>query len=107
MILNNELIRNILLYVEENGNDKLPTYDIKIDGYTQDEIKYHFKRMLEANLINGSSLTWQGHKYLESIKDKYIWEKVKRDIELKGITSVTIEILKDYADRLIRKQLDI
>jgi len=34
MILDKDLIRQILLYVEENGNDKMPVYNIEIDGYT-------------------------------------------------------------------------
>lgn len=40
MILDKDLIRQILLYVEENRNDKMPVYNIEIDGYTDEEIKY-------------------------------------------------------------------
>ena len=52
MILDKDLIRQILLYVEENGNDKMPVYNIEIDVYTDEEIKYHFKQLLEADIIN-------------------------------------------------------
>ena len=79
MILDKDLIRQILIYVEENGNDKMSVYNIEIDGYTDEEIKYHFKRLLEADIINGevvglqgnkirfNCLTWYGHEYLDSI----------------------------------------
>ena len=94
MILNKDLIRHILFYVEENGNDKMSVYNIEIGGYTDEEIRYHFKRLLEADIINGevvglqgnkirfNCLTWYGHEYLDSIRDKGLWEKVKRDIEV-------------------------
>lgn len=119
MILDKDLIRQILLYVEENGNDKTPVYNIEIDGYTDEEIKYHFKRLLEADIINGEVVglqgnkirfncsTWYGHEYLDSIKDKSLWEKVKRDIEVYGIKSVTLDIIKSYAEKLIKEKLGI
>lgn len=119
MKLNKDLIREILLYVEEKGNDNRPVYDISIDGYTTDEVKYHFKKLVEAELIKGdviglqgnrirfNCLTWKGHEYLESIKDEYIWQELKKDVELKGITATTLEILKKYADKLIKEKLGI
>lgn len=119
MILDKDLIRQILLYVEENGNDKLPVYNIEIDGYTDEEIKYHFKRLLEADIINGevvglqgnkvrfNCLTWYGHECLDRIRDKELWEKVKRDIEVYGVKSVTLDIIKAYAEKIIKEKLGI
>lgn len=45
MKLNKNLIREILLFIEEKGNDNRPVYDILIDVYTTDEVKYHLKSL--------------------------------------------------------------
>lgn len=119
MKLNQDLIRELLLYVEENGIGKSPKRGIEIYGYTQDEIYYHFKKLVEAGYINGEikelqsnaldywDLSWKGHQYLEHIRDKYIWEEVKRKLELDGLKTGAFEIIKEIADNLIRKKLNI
>lgn len=118
MKLNHELLRDIMMYIESNGNGR-PVYDVKILGYTENEIVYHFQKLIEANLINGeilgfqgnrlrfTSLTWNGHEYIENIKTDYIWNEIKRDIELKGLTNTSIDIIKDYANKLIRNKLGL
>lgn len=52
-------------------------------------------------------LTMSGHSYLENIRNKYIWLEVKRDMELKGVKETSIDIIKDFANKFIRKKLDL
>ena len=41
MKLNLELVRELLIYIEENGDGKQGVYGIRINGYTNNEIMYH------------------------------------------------------------------
>lgn len=119
MKLNKDLIREILLYIEENGNGKIPKDKIEIFGYIQDEIYYHFKRLIEAGFVNGEikglqsnrlvywDLTWVGHEYLENIKDISVWTEIKRKIEFDGLKSLSLEILKDLSVIVIKNRLGI
>lgn len=52
-------------------------------------------------------LTMSGHSYLENIRNKYIWLEVKRDMELKGVKETSIDIIKDFSNKFIRKKLDL
>ena len=68
---------------------------IKIDGATDEQIGYHVYLMHQAGLvdavdstfISGNSpnfiprkLTWDGHDFLDSIKDESLWEKAKKSV---------------------------
>lgn len=111
---NMELIRKILLYIEENYID-VALYDIEIEGYDFKTIAYHCKICYEAGLISSygdnygdneiisfgvSSLTWQGHEFLENIKDDTIWSKTKNVMNEKGI-NFTIKAIEQIATKLI------
>ena len=108
MKLNKDLIRDIAIYIESNGDGERPKTEI--DGYTYNEIRYHFMQMLDMGLIkvnirsiNGSvlkyySLTYKGHEFLENIRDKYIWDEIKREIELRDI--------KDFINSYIKSKFN-
>lgn len=110
MKLNKDLIRDIAIYIESNGDGERPKTEIEIDGYTYNEIRYHFMQMLDMGLIkvnirsiNGSvlkyySLTYKGHEFLENIRDKYIWDEIKREIELRDI--------KDFINSYIKSKFN-
>ena len=42
MKLNKDLIRDIAIYIESNGDWERPKRGIEIDGYTYNEIRYQF-----------------------------------------------------------------
>lgn len=120
MQLNLDLVRELLLYIEENGDGKQGIYDISIKGYTKNEISYHLKLISEIGYIEymkvismnneeivPKRLTMKGHSYIENIKNKYIWEEIKRELEVKGLIGASIDIVKDYVNKYIRNKLDI
>jgi Hypothetical protein (DUF2513) len=53
-------------------------------------------------VING--LTWAGHDFLDSIRDPKIWEKTKKGAEAAG--GFTVDLLKDLAKGLVKKQIE-
>lgn len=49
-------------------------------------------------------ITWQGHDFLDSVRDPKIWEKTKQGAEAAG--GFTVDLLKDLAKGFIKKQVE-
>lgn len=109
-----ELVRLILLKIEEEY--RLTTiYNLKISGYDMETVAYHCKILNEAGLISGyvaqyaddslwcfgiGSLTWEGHDFLDKIRDNSQWKKVKDVIAQKGLPFV-IETIKTISAAIL------
>jgi hypothetical protein len=101
-----DLIRKILLEVEGSPSDK-DFEDLKIDGYTDEEVEYHAWLLIDAKLAHGyvtlpdvgyphpevKCLSWSGHEFLDAARDDTRWKKVTRTLLEKGET-VTIGVLQ-------------
>jgi DNA-binding transcriptional ArsR family regulator len=115
---NMDLARAILLELEQRPFTG-SWHEIEIAGYTPEEISYHVRLLFEAGFIDatdsldgmmGSSysewraktITWEGHEFLESSRDKTRWEKAKGVITEKG-GAMTLDALKLVLSELIRK----
>lgn len=100
-----DLIRKVMLAAEAG-----PPFPA-IDGYTEDAIKYHKMLAIEAGLLKGLSLkdntchtdipaavsikdvTWEGHDFIQAIRDDENWGKVKRFLADSG-KQLSIEMVK-------------
>ena len=96
-----ELIKDIMLKVEEDNIGS------KIDGYTEQEVLFHQKLLIDADFLQGKvhtsletsreeidfvmikEITWQGYDFLEVLKDDKKFEYIK-DIARK----MPLEVLK-------------
>ena len=129
MKLNHDCIRAILLDVEETSklNVFLSLEELlqlkRISKFPTDEVEYSIVKLKEAGYIdvslsygnnkltwvNMGLLTWEGHKFLDNIRDENVW-KDTRNI-LSKFTSTSISIASDIASsvitKLIEKQLGI
>jgi hypothetical protein len=94
------------LTLEENA--------LQLSSFSNDrsaEISYHMVLMIEAGLVNGEMskvlnrtphdffarrLTWQGHEFLDSIRDDNVWQKTKKSFASSGL-SMTIDLVKAVA----------
>lgn len=107
-----ELVRKIMLEVEK-ADDVI--YNLKIDNYTADLVSYHCHMLDECRLINGYSayysndeleefsvgqLTWDGHDFLEKIRDDSLWGKTKDVIKKKGLPLI-IDTIKTVSTAFI------
>ena len=114
-----DLIRLSLLKIEEEYSSTA-IYDLQIDGYDMETIAYHCKLLKEAGFISDyaaeygdgeicsfgvGSLTWEGHEYLEKIRDNSTWKKVKDTISQKGLP-LAIETIKTVSTALITAATD-
>lgn len=117
MKLNHECVRDLLLFIEDAL--EYGTYAnaerIVLKDYSKNVIVYTADKLLEAGYIGGSrheysghdnlpsigisSITWEGHKFLDSIRDDSVWKNTKNI--LSGFSSVSLGIVSNVASQVI------
>lgn len=109
-----ELVRKILFKIEETV-DNVTEYDIKIEGYTMEQVAYHCSILHEGGYISNykaqyadcgiysfgvGRLTWEGHEFLDKIREDTIWNKTKDTIKTQGLPFV-FDIVKSVSTGII------
>lgn len=104
-----DLIRKLLIHLEEKPNDKI-IMELELDGHDKNDVMYHFILMDQAGLIRCErevssttsdriikvypfSLTWQGHEFLEASRNEKTWNKAKALIKSKS-GAISFDVLK-------------
>ncbi len=98
---NNELVRELLLFIEinkESYHDGFNSEQISIEAYDKHEIAYHCMLILDAGFLIGKNsssqtnirvsihgLSWHGHEFLDSVRDEEFWGKIKSKAEEENI----------------------
>jgi hypothetical protein len=118
-----DLVRTILLQVEERAANVASDLTITVVGHSSDEITYHVGLLHEAGLVHATvhvliggdafhsvqRLTWSGHEFLETVRDPEIWRRTKEGAAQVGGWS--FGILKDlgaaYVKHLAKERLGI
>lgn len=108
-----DIIRKILIEIES-----LPTEDSvfssnELQGVDAEAVAYHMRLLLEAQLIVGGCrnavgppfchagrLTWEGHEFLDKIKNETLWRQIKATARTKGV-DLSFTVIKDLAKALI------
>ncbi len=103
MTRDKDLIREILLAIEADESDPRHPVDLKIPGRTAREIAYHVHLLAEAGFIQaidfGSSdgydwqsqrLTYNGHEFLDTVRDPEMWREIKDAAKKIGASSVQL-----------------
>ena len=124
MKLDYDCVRNVMLSIEslEQGQ-----YLNEINGsmfpllkeYSNEKIAYTVERLLEAGYIPNrritplpydrahyeiDSLTWEGHQYLDCIRNDDIWDKTRKKTSL--LNNIPFKMMAEIAKELIRAKLD-
>jgi hypothetical protein len=103
MKLDNDLVREILLALEaDQGDPQLPK-QLQIPEHTQQEIAYHVGLLAEAGFIKAvdfssfdgydwhpQRLTYDGHEFLNTVRDPAIWRETKEGAKKLGVASVQL-----------------
>ena len=116
------LIREILLRIEEQpglGED----LDLSVQGYAEKTIVYNLDLAIKAGLVKGQvrwaadtsniytvnvrSLTWEGHDFLDSIRQEDVWKATQEKAATAGhnIAQLSLDIIKGIAISVIKGQL--
>lgn len=122
MKLNQDFVRSLLLFVESNNTldgpreKELEDFTAKQD-LSRDDLVYTIQRLLEAGYIKGgvkyasdkpmwlyiSAITYEGHEFLDNIRDPKIWTATKKTAS--KIASASLSILSTVAADTIKKIL--
>jgi len=110
-----ELIRKILMVIEEQYVSH-PIPNLVIEGYDRENIAYHCNLLHDAGIIDDfeqnldlsgrivlyhvGSLTWEGHEFLDKIRDDKIWSKTREVMISKGIPFI-FDAVKEVASSII------
>ena len=113
--LNHDCIRDILLFMEDKMGYKnsFITMEQIIDGlkdkYDEDCIDYHFRLMSRTGFFASkfysdgmgrfSGFSWEGHEYLDNIRDQEAWTIVKN--ATKDLNSISLDVIKELAKEVI------
>lgn len=93
-----DTVRRILLAIEQLPDENSQLGSSEIQGIDPDEAAYHMRLMVDAGFINGgcrhamgpawcyaTSLTWNGHEFLDRIRSDTQWNRIKSSIREKGM----------------------
>jgi hypothetical protein len=125
LIRDMDLIRNLLLKIEKGERSfsllsepeaialGLPAENV-LSCEEASRMQYHLGLLEDAKFITKTdytggtcvvdSITWDGHEFLDSIRDNDIWNRTK--IGAKAVGSGGVDILKALAKGYIKKQIE-
>ena len=123
MRLNQDCIRYILLELEErlDFNNEMGLSQIKLlaseSKYDEDEVIYSILKLIEADYLIGapfyagdelhhlsvSSLTWNGHLFLDTIRDNQVWKETKSIIS--KFSSVSLSLVASISTNIVKEQI--
>lgn len=117
-----ELVRKLLLFFDDKpgpAHVEIPP----ITGYDDSTIKYHLVLLYEAGFLQCEpvksttsdrviyvlpfELTWDGHEFLDKIRNQHIWDEITAAIRERGFVSASVDFVKRLADTAIRKRLGV
>jgi hypothetical protein len=109
-----DLVRQILIDVEEHGPAGHGWVEIEVPGVEPEVISAHVKLLHDAGYVEATDrshmqalvwqpkrLTWEGHELLEAIRNETVWSKTKKAVADKG-GSIPFEIVKELAITIAR-----
>lgn len=124
MRLNQDAVRDILLFVESNleFNNFFKLKDFyeaeTLKKYDNDTIKYTLLKLSETDYLHSNPmisnndlvsfstgmLTWEGHEFLDTIRDKQVWTRTKAVTS--KLESVSIGMLSRIGTGVINHMID-
>jgi Hypothetical protein (DUF2513) len=88
---------------------------IAVDGYNEEDIAYHLSPLQERGLVEVpdgqpmigivfTRLTWEGHDFLDAVRDSEIWKKTKQGADAVG--SFSFDLVKQLAAGFIKTKIE-
>lgn len=102
-----DLIREMLLWGEDYHDEIIPRFDVGRDALT---VQAHVHMLVDGGYLSwaksgrggiaGYRISWDGHEFLDKIRDPEIWQKTKSGAERLG--SWSIKLLGELASGFVR-----
>ena len=121
-----DLIRQLLLGIEQSSPGHHHAFTV--DGFDDLEIWYNVHLLVEAEFIRGVTvrwgadgtgpyahqggllaLTWDGHDFLDAIRDDNVWQKTKEKVQADGLNmqSLTLDVVKTLCVSAIQQMVGL
>jgi hypothetical protein len=117
-----DFIRELLMKFAEDerlSGQRLVLYntpaDIGFPDRSAEEIAYHVKMLIDQGFLEGSygslpipgvtMVTWDGHEFLDDIRDDTIWNKTKERI--KGLPGIGLDLIWKIAEAELKAKLGL
>lgn len=121
MKLNHDCIRDLLIYLEDTLpiDGFLRVNQLTLGIYSKDDLIYTAQKLEEAGYIKCKnsryvgddlpcvdiySITYQGHQFLDNIRDEKVFAKTKSMLSM--LKSVSIEIVSETASKVITNMIN-
>lgn len=125
MKLDMDLMRDLLLFVEEQAVDPISSLGkISIDGWSNEQIEYHVIQAHEAGFLHAhidtmpkpydpmrievhyevSRLTFAGHEFLGAIRQPKHWKAIKSGA--KGLGLASLGAIGSFAQAYVKSQIE-
>lgn len=111
-----DLIRSLLIAVESKPSNERAVYLPPMSR----EIDHHLKLLTQHRLISlnygpardedagkwyiFAELTWEGHDFVDAVRDETVWAKTKEGVNAAG--GFSFDILKALAKAFLKKQIE-
>ncbi len=112
-----DLVRQILLTIEEYDGPLMRMKDFAELHCANDELFYHLRLLHDGGFIDGTdaqtktncefyvrAMTWDGHEFLDAARDHSRWEQAKEIAGKAG--TITIEVLTKVLTQLCIKAVE-
>ena len=100
-----DLVRSLLVDLEKEGEE------IYVEHEHGAEVIHQLLIMRDAGFIEAEDrgfgevyvrrLTWEGHDFLDSVRDDTVWNKTKSKVS-KSVGSASLEVVRAVADGITR-----
>lgn len=121
MRLNNDCVRDLLLYLEEHSkNGLIDLVELELKEYNKDDIIYAGQKLAEDDHLVGKpfyaddviysfpveSITVKGYEFLEAIRPLTSWKKIKKQAKQAGTSTLAAlyKVAVDLAATVIIKK---
>ncbi|MCA1441270.1 DUF2513 domain-containing protein [Ensifer sp. IC4062] len=111
-----DLIRLLLLEIEAKHDGTGRAVNVQIDGRPRDEVTEHLFMLAEAGLIEGRDashlqgrnflvlrMTWNGHEFLDGVRDPQIWAETKEGA--KKVGAFSLDVFSAIAKGIVKKKI--
>ena len=114
-----DLLREIAFAIEEQA--PLQTASLRFDGYTLEQVGYHCRLILEANLAAGTDLqtlrdsypvyrierlTMSGHDFVDAARNDAVWRTATQSIS-ERVDSVSFGVLLQLLNKEAAEMLGL
>ena len=122
MELKKDCVRDVLLYLEKNlnYNEEVFANKIELKKYSKEDIYYTCEKLSEAGFLNVKidkfimsetplimikSITYEGHQFLDNIRDENVWKETKNRLSI--IKDVSLNVIGQVASAVILAKLGL